>query len=75
MFSGLFPPIPLLLFNQITFEFDADVVQSVVKRSDDTHEFCKLASTELVTKLTSQTDRQVPYYKTVSFLSLLHEQN
>lgn len=65
-FLDLFPPIPLLTILPNYSMFDADVVQSVVKRSDDTHEFCKLTGPRIKSELTLQTDRQVSYYKTVS---------
>ena len=72
MFSGFIPANPALTIStKLLLNSNADVVQSVVKRSDDTHEFCKLVLTELVTKLTSQTDRQAPYYKTVSLPTLI----
>jgi len=75
MFSRFISANPALTFPPNYIAFNADVVQSVVKRSDDTHEFCKLARFPSGSKLTSQTDRQIPYYQTVSLLALLREQN
>ena len=50
-----------------TVQINADVVQSVVKRSEETHEFCKLFHPFIaMDTLTSQTDRLVSYHKTVS---------
>ena len=55
-----------------TVQINADVVQSVVKRSEETHEFCKLFHPSIaMDKLKSQTDRLAPYHKTVShFIAL-----
>lgn len=67
MFSRFISANPALTIPPNYIAFNADVVQSVVKRSDDTHEFCKLYESMSLFKLTSQTDRQIPYYQTVSF--------
>ena len=67
MFYRLISANPAFTIVQINFEPNADVVQSVVKRSEETHEFCKLFHPFIaMDTLTSQTDRLVSYHKTVS---------